>query len=139
MTTDVPTFLHIFTEDGLKSPNVRICVKAIETLNSLLTKAHHHENISPIFEILLEYLQDSKFRTNYSNVLLRAIQHIKRILGSDLLNTYLESYSPSLRRLYHTYVSEQIDNDGEETPRASAQISQIKDSTVKDSYSHKGI
>ncbi|CAF3886418.1 unnamed protein product, partial [Rotaria sp. Silwood2] len=126
-TDDIPTFLHIYTQDGLKSPNIRICIKSIETLNDLLTKSHYHENLSSIFEILLQYFQDNKFRSNYNNILIRAIQHMKRILGLDLLNTYLESYSPSLKRLYNTYVPEEINND-EETPRATVQVSHIKDS-----------
>lgn len=131
-TNDIPTFLHLYTQDGLKSSNIRICIKSIEVLNDLLTKNHQHENISPIFEILLQYLQDNKFRANYNNILLRAVQHIKRILTPELLNTYLESYSPALRRLYFTYVPQQhendLDNDDEQAPRASVQVTRIKDS-----------
>ncbi len=115
----------------MKSSNIRICTKSIETLNDLLTKTHQNENISSIFELLLQYLQDNLFRSNYNNLLIRAIQHIKRISSPDLFNTYLESYSPSLRRLYYTYVPQQIDNeldDEEETPRAPIQVSQINDS-----------
>ena len=101
-------------------------------------KIHQHENISPIFELLLQYLQDNLFRSNYNNLLIRAIQHIKRISSPELFNTYLESYSPSLRRLYYTYVPQQMDNeldDEEATPRASIQTSQITDSI----YSHAGM
>jgi len=130
-TDDIPTFLFIYTQDGLKSSNIRICIKSIEILNDLLTKTHQHEPISPIFEILLQYLQDNKYRSNYNNILLRAIQHIKQIITPDLLNTYLESYSPSLRRFYYQYVLQQINNDlddDDQTPRASVQVSQIKDS-----------
>ena len=100
-TDDVPTFLYIYTQDGLKSSNIRVCVKSIDMLNDLLTKSHQHENISPILETLLEYLQETQFRSNYNHTLIRTIQHIRQILKPDLLNTYiLESYSPSLRRLY---------------------------------------
>ena len=141
-------FLHLYIQDGLKSSNMRICIKSIEILNDLLAKTHHHENISPILEILLQYLQDPKFRANYNRILLRAIQHLKRILNSELFNTYLDSFSPSLKRLYHTYVAEQIDNnldsdkndedDDEKTPRASLQVSQLKDSTNKTNHLHTG-
>ena len=138
-TDDISTFLYIYSQDALKSSNIRICIKSIEILTDLLTKIHQHENISPILEILLHYLQDNKFRSNYNKILLRAIQHIKRILTSDLLNTYLESYPPSLRRLYHTYVPDNdLDND-EETPRAPVQVSHIKDSKERNSYSHTGM
>lgn len=133
-TDDIPTFLHIYTQDGLKSPNIRICVKSIEGLTDILTKSHHHENLSPIFELLLHYLQDNKFRLTYNNVLVQSINHIKYILGTELLTTYLDSYSPALKRLYYTYISEQTDND--ETPRATIQVSHIKDSN---NYSHTGI
>ncbi|CAF1150733.1 unnamed protein product [Rotaria sordida] len=136
-TNDISTFLHIYLHDGLKSPNIRICIKSIEILNDLLNKNHYRENISPIFEILIQYLQDNRFRSNYNNILLRAIQHIKHILSLDLLNTYLESYSPSLRRTYNTYVSEEINND-EETPRASVQVSHIKDSKGTNGFRPKG-
>jgi hypothetical protein len=124
----------------LKSPNIRICTKSIETLNDLLTKTHQHENISPIFEILLQYLQDNKFRSNYSTIVLRSIQHIKRVLNTDLINTYLESYSPALRRLYYTYVPQQNENDlddDDKTPRPSAP--QIKESKGKNNYSQTGM
>ncbi|CAF3644622.1 unnamed protein product [Adineta steineri] len=124
ITDDIPTFLYIYIKDGLKSPNIRICIKSIETLSDLLTKSHQHENISSIFELLLQYLQDNLFRSNYNMILIRAIQHIKRIANPDLFNQYLESYSPSLRRLYYTYVPQLNDNeldDEEETPRASVQ------------------
>jgi hypothetical protein len=133
-TNDIPTFLYIYNQDGLKSSNIRICIKSIETLNDLLTKIHQHENLSPIFEILLQYFQDNKFRSNYNNILIRAVQHIKRILTPDLLKTYLESYPPSLRRLYYTYIPQQPENDlddDDQTPRAPVQISQIKDSKGK--------
>ncbi len=119
-TDDVPTFLYIYTQDGLKSSNIRVCVKSIDMLNDLLTKSHQHENISPILETLLEYLQETQFRSNYNHTLIRTIQHIRQILKPDLLNTYLESYSPSLRRLYYTYVPQSIDkdlDDDDETPR----------------------
>jgi hypothetical protein len=89
-------------------------------------------------EILLQYLQDANFRANYNNIVLRAIQHLKRILTPDLLNTYLESYSPTLRRLYYTYVPQQMDNDlddDEQTPRAPVQVSRIKD---KNNYAQTG-
>jgi hypothetical protein len=124
-TDDISTFLHIYTHDGLKSPNIRICIKSIETLNDLITKSHQHENLSPIFEILLQYLQDYKMRSNYSSIILRAVQHIKRILTPNLLNTYVESYPPSIKKLYHTYVPQRNVNDlddDEKIPRASAQI-----------------
>lgn len=122
----------------MKSSNIRICTKSIEILNDLLTKNHQYENISSIFELLLQYLQDNLFRSNYNNLLIRAIQHIKRISSPDLFNTYLESYSPSLRRLYYTYVPQQMDNeldDDDKTPRAPIQASQISDSI----YSHIGM
>ena len=137
-TDDIPTFLYLYTQDGLKSTNIRICIKSIEILHDLLTKTHQHEDLSPIFETLLEHLQDNKFRSNHNQILLRAIQHIKRILTPDLLNTYLESYSPALRRVYHTYISQQNENDlddDDQTPRAAIQASQIKD---KNNYSHSG-
>jgi hypothetical protein len=135
-TDDIPTFLHIYAQDGLKSSNIRICVKSIDMLNDLLTKTHQHEDISPILEILLQYLQETQFRSNYNHTLLRTIQHIRRILKSDLLNTYLESYSPSLRRLYYTYVPQQqlekdLDDD-DPTPRPT----QIKEKNI---YSQTGI
>ena len=136
---DVPTFLYIYTQEGLKSSNLRVCVKSIETLNDLLTKNHQHENISPIFELLLQRLQDNQFRANYNQILLRAIDHCRRILTPELLNTYLESYSPSLRRLYHTYVPQQIskdpDDDTDQTPRASVQVTQVKENNT---YSQTG-
>lgn len=129
---DVPTFLYIYTQEGLKSSNLRVAVKSIEILTDLLTKTHQHENISPIFELLLQRLQDNQFRANYNQILLRAIDHCRRILTPELLNTYLESYSPALRRLYHTYVPQQIskdpDDDTDQTPRASVQVTHVKDS-----------
>ena len=125
-TNDIPTFLHIYTHEGLRSSNIRVCVKSIETLTDLLTKAHQHEDISPIFEILLQRLQDNQFRSNYNQILLRVIDHFRRILTADLLNAYLESYSPALKRLYLTYVPQQIskdhDDDTDQTPRASLQV-----------------
>jgi hypothetical protein len=133
-TDDVATFLYIYTQDGLKSGNIRICIKSIETLYDLLTKTHQHENISPIFEILLQYLQDKKFRSNHNDILIRTVQHIKRILNADLLKTYLESYPPALRRFYYSYISQQLEadlDDDDKTPRASVQISQIKESKEK--------
>lgn len=130
-TDDIPTFLYIYTQDGLKSSNIRICIKSIEILNDLLTKNHQHENISPMLESLLQYLQDNQFRSNYKNILLRAIQHLKRILTSELLKTYLESFSPALRRLYYTYVTQpnenDLDNDEEQTPRGTVHVTHIKD------------
>lgn len=128
-TNDTPTFFYIYTQDGLKSSNIRICIKSIEILNELLTKSHQHDNLSPIFEILLEYLQDAKFRANYNTILVRAIQHIRRILSPELLNTYLDSYAPSLKRLYYTYITQNEfdhDIDDDQTPRASVQVSQLK-------------
>ncbi|CAF0871745.1 unnamed protein product [Adineta ricciae] len=127
-TDDTQTFLHIYIKDGLKSPNIRICIKSIEALNDLFTKSHQYENLSPIFELLLQCLQDNLFRSNYNTILIRAIQHIKRISTPDLFNTYLESYSPSLRRLYYTYVPQQMDNDFEDdeaTPRAPVQLNDL--------------
>ncbi|CAF4271311.1 unnamed protein product [Rotaria socialis] len=132
-TNDISTFLLIFTQDALKSPNIRISVKSIEILTDLLTKSHQRENLSPIFEIILQYLQDTKFRLNYNGILRQAINHLKYILGVELLNTYLDSYPPSLKRLYHTYISEQSDND--ETLRAPVQVSHVKDAN---NYSHTG-
>ncbi|UJR15557.1 hypothetical protein I4U23_002496 [Adineta vaga] len=129
-TDDTQTFLHIYIKDGLKSPNIRICIKSIETINDLFTKTHQHENLSSIFELLLQCLQDNLFRSNYNTILIRTIQHIKRISTPESFNTYLESYSPSLRRLYYTYVPQQIDNeleDDEATPRATVQLSQLND------------
>lgn len=137
-TPDLPTFLFVYTEDGLKSSNNRLRVKTIQTLTELLTNAHQYENLSPIVEVLLQYLQDSTFRAIHSDILIHAIQHLKRILGSDLLHTYLETFSPTLRRAYQTYIPHKADQpqipiidtdleDDEETPRASVQAFQIKD------------
>jgi hypothetical protein len=127
----------------LKSSNIRIRVKSIQSLNELLTSTHQYENLSPILESLLQYLQDNTFRATYNDILINSIQHVKRILGSDLLNTYLETYSPALRRTYYTYVPQKDDElpiatvdtdleDDDETPRASIQT---KDKTTS---SHSG-
>ena len=81
-------------------------------------------------------------RSNYSSIILRAAQHIKRILTPNLLNTYLESYPPSIKKLYHTYVPQRNVNDlddDEKTPTASAQMSQIKDSKETNNYPHTGM
>jgi hypothetical protein len=137
-TSDIPTFLFIYTQDGLKSSNNRLRVKSIQSLNELLVNTHQYENLSPILEVLLQYLQDSTFRSTHNDTLVHSIQHIKRILGSDLLNTYLETYSPTLRRAYQTYIPAKDDQsqipivdtdleDDDETPRASIQAFQIKD------------
>lgn len=130
-TNDIPTFLHIYTHEGLRSSNIRVCVKSIEILNDLLTRAHQHEDISPIFEILLQRLQDNQFRSNYNQILLRAIDHFRRILTADLLNAYLDSYSPALKRLYHTYVPQQIskehDDETDQTPRATVKVTHAKE------------
>jgi hypothetical protein len=133
-TQDIPTFLYLYIQDGLKSSNIRLRVKSIQTLNELLNSTHQYENLSPILEILIQYLQDNTFRSTYNDILINSIQHVKRILGSDLLNTYLETYTPILRRTYYTYVPQKDDElpiatvdtdleDDDETPRAS----QIKD------------
>ncbi|CAF0847128.1 unnamed protein product [Rotaria sordida] len=142
ITQDIPTFLFLYTQEGLKSSNIKLRIKSIQLLNELLTNTHQYENLSPIFEILLQYLQDNTFRSTYNDILINSIQHIKRILGSDLLNNYLEKYSSSLRRIYNTYILQKHDDelqiinidtdldDDDETPRASMQISQIKDKNI---------
>ncbi|CAF4631781.1 unnamed protein product [Rotaria sp. Silwood1] len=150
ITQDIPTFLFLYTQDGLKSSNIRLRIKSIQLLNELLTTIHQYENLSPIFEILLQYLQDNTFRSTYNDILINSIQHIKHILGSDLLNNYLEKYSSTLRRTYYTYISQKEDelqitnidtdlDDDDETPRASIQASQIKDSKDKNTHFHTGI
>jgi hypothetical protein len=145
-TKDIPTFLFLYTQDGLKSSNIRLRVKAIQSLNELLTTTHQYDDLSPIFEVLLQYLQDNTFRSTYNEILLHSIQHIKRILGPDLLNTYLETYSPILRRAYNTYIPSKddqpliptvdtdLEDDDDKTPRASTEATQIKDSIEKTSY-----
>ncbi len=144
-TQDIPTFLYIYVQDGLKSSNIRLRVKSIQSLNELLTTTHQYENLSPILEILLQYLQDNTFRSAHNDILINSIQHIKRILGSDLLNTYLETYPSTLRRAYYAYIplkdnQTQIPivdtdlEDDDETPRASNQASQVKDSKDKNTY-----
>ncbi|CAF0992802.1 unnamed protein product [Rotaria sordida] len=142
ITQDIPTFLFLYTQEGLKSSNIKLRIKSIQLLNELLTNTHQYENLSPIFEILLQYLQDNTFRSTYNDILINSIQHIKRILGSDLLNNYLEKYSSSLRRTYNTYILQKHDDelqiinidtdldDDDETPRASMQTSQIKDKNI---------
>ena len=57
ITQDIPTFLFIYTQDGLKSSNNRLRIKSIQLLNDLLTSNHQYENLSPILEILLQYLR----------------------------------------------------------------------------------
>ena len=115
-------------------------MRAIQSLNELLTNSHQYENLAPILEVLLQYLQDSTFRSTHTDTLIHAIQHLRRVLGSDLANTYLETYSPACRRAYQTYVPANDDpsqipivdtdlEDDEETPRASIQAFQIKDKT----------
>jgi hypothetical protein len=137
-TEDIPTFLFIYTQDGLKSSNIRLRIKSIQSLNDLLTHAHQYENLSPILELLLQYLQDPTIPSTHNDIIVHSIQHIKRILGSDLSNTYLETYSPTLRRTYQTYIPQKDDQpqipivdtdleDDDETPRASIQAFQIKD------------
>ena len=137
-TSDVPTFLFLYTQDGLKSTNNRLRLKSIQCLPDLLTLSHQYENLSPILEVLLQYLQDNTFRVIHNDILTQSIQHIRRILGSDLLNTYLETFSPGLRRAYQIYVPSKDDqsqipivdtdlDDEEETPRAPIQAFQIKE------------
>jgi len=130
LTQDIRTFLFIYIQDGLKSSNIRLRIISIQSLKEILTNIHQYENLSPILEVLLQYLQDNTFRSTYNDVLINAIQHIKRILGSDLLNTYLENYSPTLRQAYYTYVSQiddqlqvvsidtDLEDDDDPTPRA---------------------
>jgi hypothetical protein len=141
-TEDIPTFLFIYIQDGLKSLNNRLRIKSIQSLNELLTNTHQYENLSPIFELLLQYLQDNTFRPTCNDILISSIQHIKRIIGSDLLNTYLETYSPTLRRAYYKYIPDKmteqqlaaietdLDDDDDETPRASIQINDSKDTGI---------
>ena len=129
-TQDIPTFLYLFTQDGLKSSNNRIRIKSIQYLNDLLTTTHQYENLSPIFELLLQYLADQTFRSIHFDILNRSIQHLRRILGVDLLTTYLDTYELNLQRTYQIFIPQQDDQtqipiidtdleDEDETPRAS--------------------
>ncbi|CAF2687738.1 unnamed protein product [Rotaria sp. Silwood2] len=102
-----------------QTTNTEYQYNCLKFLSELQANIHHYDQRM--------YLPANKFRSNYNNILIRAIQHMKRIICLDLLNIYLESYSPSLKRLYNTYVPEEINND-EETPRATVQVSHIKDS-----------
>lgn len=138
-TSDIATFLFLYTQDGLKSSNNRLRLKSIQSLPDILTLSHQYQNLSPILEVLLQYLQDNTFRVIHNDILIQSIQHVRRILGPDLLNTYLETFSPGLRRAYQIYVpttDEQpsqipiVDtdlDDEEETPRASIQTVQNKE------------
>ncbi|CAF3568864.1 unnamed protein product [Rotaria socialis] len=137
-TQDIPTFLYLYSQDGLKSSSVRIRVKSIQLLNDLLTNTHQNENLSPILEILLQCLQENAFRSAYHDILINSIQHMKRILGVDLFNNYLETYSSTLKRTYYAYVPLKDDDlkitnidtaleDDDETPRASVQATHMKD------------
>ncbi|CAF1563366.1 unnamed protein product, partial [Adineta steineri] len=85
----------------------------------------------PIFEVLLQNLQDNTFRSTYNTILLNSIQHIKQIIGLDSIHTYLENYLPILKQTYYTYVPQineqsqivpldtDLDDDDDRTPRAS--------------------
>lgn len=137
-TEDIPTFLFLYTEDGLKSPNTRLRLKCIQSLVEILTSAHQHENLSPILEVLLQYLQDSTFRVIHNEILIQSIEHVRRILGVELFNTYLKTFSPSSRRAYQSYVGQNNHQpeipavetdleDEESTPRASIQALQNKE------------
>ena len=148
-TNDIATFLFIYTEDGLKSSNIRLRLKSIQSLIELVTVQHQYENLSPIFEILVQCLQDHTLHPTYNDIVITSLQHMKRILGADLLNTYLETYPPSVRRIYYTSIPQnEIDQhiptvdtdleDDDETPRASVQVSQIRDAKEKSIYSHSG-
>lgn len=138
---DVPTFLYIFTREGLKSSNLRIRLKSIESLTDLLNPSHQREDLSSIFELLLQNCQDQQFRLKYQETLLRAFAHLKRILPADVLSRYLEMCPTALRRIYHSYVLPTIQSnhdDEETTPRAAVQVSNLRDqpSIV---YASKGI
>lgn len=148
-TQDIPTFLFLYCQDGLKSSNIRIRVKSIQLMSEFFTNSHQYENLSPLLETLLEHLQDSTFRSTYNDILLASIQHMKHVLGIDLFNNYLETYSSTLRRTYYTHVTlkeedlhiSNIDTDLEdddETPRASIQTTQVKDLKDKGSCFHTG-
>ncbi|CAF0741521.1 unnamed protein product [Adineta steineri] len=131
LTSDIRTFLFIYLQDGLKSSNIRIRVMAIQSLTELLNTIHQYENLSPIFEVLLQNLQDNTFRSTYNTILLNSIQHIKQIIGLDSIHTYLENYLPILKQTYYTYVPQineqsqivpldtDLDDDDDRTPRAS--------------------
>lgn len=130
---DTPTFLYILTREGLKSNNLRIRVKSIESLIDIINPSHQHENLSSIFELLLQYCQDNQFRLNYHPTLLRTFEHLKRVLSAETLSQYLELYPAALRRIYHSYVLPQIQNhmdENELTPRASVQVSNLRDQPV---------
>jgi hypothetical protein len=74
-------------------------------------------------------------------------QYFERILDSNTMKAYLDNYSPSLRRTYYAGVSSNetgqhistIDtdlDDDDETPRASVQVTQIRDNKERSLYSH---
>ena len=137
-TEDIPTFLFLYTEDGLKSPSNRLRLKCIQSLMEILTPAHQHENLSPILEVLLQYLQDNTFRVIHGDILIQSIEYLRRILGLELFNTYLKTFSPSSRRAYQSYVEQNdhqpqipiVDTDLEDeeaTPRASTQALSMKE------------
>lgn len=108
--SDVSSFLYIYTRDGLKSANVRICVKSIEILPLLLSASHKNEDLCPMFEFLLELCQDQQFRSVYRDVLIRSIEHFRRILTNETIGNYLENFSNSLRRTYSNFVLPEIQN-----------------------------
>lgn len=139
ITTDIATFLFLYTEEGLKSNNLRQRVKSIELLSDLLASEHQYENLSPILEVLLQSLQDSTIRSSYEDLIHHSIEHLQHILGLDLFKTYLDTYPASLKRLYHaSFSSKEIEpyiptidtdiDDEEETPRAPIQVSHLRES-----------
>ena len=75
---------------------------------------------------------------------------MKQIISSDLFNSYLQSFSSTLRRTYYKYIPQNTDelrivsidtelDDDDGTPRASMDGSQIKDTKEKNPYFHTGI
>lgn len=144
LTPDVPTFLFLFTEEGLKSTNNRQKLQSIQLLPDLLDEKHRFENLSPILEILLVQLHESNYHGTAKRVLMRSVDHMRRILGSDVFSSYLESYSSSLRRAYQSSLNEKdtdqripvIDTDLEDddqTPRA-----RVQETTERFHFDHSG-
>ena len=145
LTQDITTFLFLFTEEGLKSGNNRTRLQSIRSLTEFLSEKHRYENLSPILEILLVYLHELPASHSNSRILLNnSIEHMKRILGPELYNNYLENYSPSIRRVFKENenriptVDTDLEDD-EETPRASVQVSHLRDTSENSRFTQPGL
>lgn len=142
LSPDIATFLFLYTEEGLKSINHRQRIHSIQSLVDLLCPQHQYENLSPVLEVLLESFQDPTFHSSNHSLVHQSIQHIQHIIGPDLFKTYMDTYPSSIKRLYYSSIpSNETDpyiptvdtdiEDEEETPRASVQVSQLRDSKEK--------